>query len=214
MATGSDQERHLAGSSALLRASQGPRVDTSTPRLRQAAFWVYMRQCLYNACINQQPPNVDINLILSPVPIGGDPVSDLKTETAWANTMVWICATVVHFCFGPGFHEPSARMRKWRELTEAVESWVNNRPSTFDPIWYGDPVANNDNPFPELWFTADWHGMYIFPIEKLYAGLTQIVMAFGYYHVACMLLIIYKSAARFAIRGVHGYLRESDVCLS
>lgn len=159
MVTGSDQERHLAGCSALLRASQGRQVDPSTPGLRQAAFWVYMRQCLYNACVYQQPPNVDPNLVLLPPPSGGDPISDLKSETAWANTMTWICATVVHFCFGSNYPEPLARMHKWRELYDAVESWRKNRPDTFDPIWYSDPVPGNSNPFPEIWFTADWHGM-------------------------------------------------------
>lgn len=36
-------------------------------------------------------------------------------------------------------------------------------------------------------------------------------MAFGYYHLACMLLVIYKPSPKFAVRGVHGTARESDV---
>jgi hypothetical protein len=159
MVTGSDQERHLAGSLALLRASQGPEVDPSTPGLRQAAFWVYMRQCLYNACVHQQAPNVDLNMVLIPPPGGGDPLSDLRSETAWANTMTWICATVVHFCFGSSYPEPSTRIRRWQELSEAVENWLITRPDTFDPIWYSEAVQGSGNPFPEIWFTADWHSM-------------------------------------------------------
>ncbi|KAK0613673.1 hypothetical protein B0T14DRAFT_569695 [Immersiella caudata] len=66
---GSDQERHLAGCSALLRAScKGPCVDPSAPILRGAAFWVYMRQCLYNACINHQAPSVDFSWPFFPSP--------------------------------------------------------------------------------------------------------------------------------------------------
>ncbi|CAI7671334.1 unnamed protein product [Penicillium pancosmium] len=194
MVTGSDQERHLAGCSALLRASQGQQVDPSTPGLRQAAFWVYMRQCLYNACVHQQAPNVDLNLALIPPPGGGDPLSDLKSETAWANTMTWICATVIHFCFGSSYPEPSTRMRRWQELSETVESWLSTRPSTFDPIWYSEPVPESGNPFPEIWFATDWH-----------------IMAFGYYHLACMLLAIYKPSPKFAVRGLHSTARESDV---
>ncbi|KAF7128256.1 hypothetical protein CNMCM5793_002798 [Aspergillus hiratsukae] len=168
MVTGSDQERHLAGCSALLRASQGREVDPSTPGLRQAAFWVYMRQCLYNACVHQQAPNVDLeNLVLLPPPAGGDPLSDLRSETAWANTMTWICATVVHFCFGSSYPEPSTRIRRWQQLSEAVESWLSTRPVTFNPIWYSEAVPGSGNPFPEIWFTADWH-----------------IMAFGFYHLA------------------------------
>jgi hypothetical protein len=37
------------------------------------------------------------------------------------------------------------------------------------------------------------------------------VMAFGYYHLACMLLTIYKPSPKFAVRGVYGTARESDV---
>lgn len=160
MVTGSDQERHLAGCLALLRASQGREVDPSTPGLRQAAFWVYMRQCLYNACVHQQAPTVDLNLVLIPPPAGGDPLSDLRSETAWANTMTWICATVVHFCFGSSYPEPSSRKRRWQELSEAVENWLITRPDTFDPIWYSEAVKESGNPFPEIWFTADWHSMF------------------------------------------------------
>ena len=161
MVTGSDEERHLAGCSALLRASQGLEVDPSTPGLRQAAFWVYMRQCLYNACVNQQPPNVDLDLVLSPVPVSSDPIGDLRSETAWANTMTWTCATVMQFCFASGFQEPSERMKNWQALSDAVKSWMKGRPHTFDPIYCRDPVVTGGgNPFPEFWFTADWHGAF------------------------------------------------------
>ncbi|KAH1268880.1 hypothetical protein KXX33_001320 [Aspergillus fumigatus] len=194
MVTGSDQERHLAGCSALLRASQGREVDPSTPGLRQAAFWVYLRQCLYNACIHQQAPNVDlVNLVLlAPPQGGGDPLSDLRSETAWANTMTWICATVVHFCFGSSYPEPATRLLRWQQLSEAVESWLSNRPDTFNPIWYSEAVPGSGNPFPEIWFTADWH-----------------IMAFGFYHLACMLLAIYKPSPRFAVRGLHSTAHPS-----
>lgn len=171
VAAGSDQERHLAGSSALLRASQGSCADPSAPGLREAAFWVYMRQCLYNACINQQPPNVDFSLTLLPVPSpsGNGAVDDLRAETAWANTMTWICATVVQFSFGGGASTidgssqvPSTRARKWQDLRDAVDSWAKSRPGTFDPNWESSETcpASGDSPFPEYYFTADWHGQY------------------------------------------------------
>jgi hypothetical protein len=38
-----------------------------------------------------------------------------------------------------------------------------------------------------------------------------VVMAFGFYHLACMLLAIYKPSPRFAVRGLHSTARESDV---
>lgn len=214
MVTGSDHGRHLAGCSALLRASQGPEVDPSVPSLRQAAFWVYLRQCLYNACVNQQPPNVDLNLILCPVPHGGDPISDLRSETAWANVMTWICASVIQMCFGSGFQDPRERMQKWNGLADDVESWAKNRPKTFDPLWYSKVVSGSGNPFPQFWLAADWHGMDN-SFGKILDSilLILVVMAFGFYHLACMLLIIYKPSAKFAVRGIGTKLRDSDVSI-
>ena len=193
LGNGSDQERHLAGCSALLRACQGPCVDPSAPGLRDAAFRVYMRQCLYNACINQQTPNVDFSLTLLPIPSLGS-ADMLRSETAWANTMTWICATIVHFCFSSDPQDHSTRMPKWQELNKAVEDWATSRPPSFNPIWQGDGSCDG-NPFPEYYFAADWH-----------------VVAFGFYQLASILLIIYKPSPRFAIRRAHGGgLRGEDV---
>ncbi|RKK99281.1 hypothetical protein BFJ71_g6283 [Fusarium oxysporum] len=193
--TGGDQERHLAGLSALLKASQEQQVDPSAPTLSQAAFWVYVRQSFYNACINQQPPNLNFDLVLMPPPpVVHQQAVDVKSENAWANTMTWICATVMHFCFSGSvlYSESSTRMQRWYELSEAVENWNKTKPSTFDPIWSGEPELGAD-PFPEIWFTADWH-----------------VMAFGFYHLARMLLKVYRPSPRFAIRNVRRTLAESD----
>nr|KAK5444809.1 hypothetical protein LTR18_004514 [Exophiala xenobiotica] len=160
MVTGSDQEQHLTGCSALIRASQPSSIDPSSPTLRQAAFWVYVKQCLYNACVNQQPPNVDRSLTLLPPPVivESDTLSQLRAETAWANTMVWMCSTVLHFCFGTGTTDPIARLGEWKKLTEALENWKTNRSATFDPVWHGEADKGSSNPFPQYFFTADWHG--------------------------------------------------------
>ncbi|KAI6747635.1 hypothetical protein HG530_015743 [Fusarium avenaceum] len=192
---GSDQERHLAGLSALLKTSQGRQVDPSIPTLSQAAFWVYVRQCLYNACINQQPPNLDFELVLIPPPhVSSGQAVDIKSETAWANTMTWICATVVDFCFRGSvlYLESSTRVQRWYELSEAVENWNEAKPSTFDPMWSGGK-SKESGPFPEIWFTADWH-----------------VMSFGFYHLAKMLLMTYRPSPRFAIRNIQRAIPASE----
>jgi hypothetical protein len=79
--------------------------------------------------------------------------------------MTWICATVVQFCFGSSVEvgivpqDLTARLGKWEELREAVGNWARSRPRSFDPIWEGE-AGHNSNPFPELLFTADWHGKF------------------------------------------------------
>lgn len=161
--SGADQEQHLAGTSAILRSSQTTTVDPSAPTLREAAFWVYVRQTLYNATITQQPPNIDFTLQLQPLPSAmqeDHPLARLAVETAWANQATWNCASVANFCFDRNHNAgPALRMQQWQELWDSVESWKANRPPSFDPIWSG-PDDDSGSQFPEMHFTADWHGTF------------------------------------------------------
>lgn len=144
-----------------MQASQAPfELDPSSPTLSQAAFWVFVRQVLYNACVNQQSPNLDFNLTVLPPPSPDNFVIKIETETAWANTMTWNCARVIGFCFGDTASLPGseARERRWLEMSKAVQDWQDSRPSTFEPIYWSEPDHSGDNPFPEIWFTSDWHG--------------------------------------------------------
>jgi hypothetical protein len=159
--TGLDDEQHLAGCSAIIRCSQGNRcVDPSAPTLREAAFWVYVRQCLYNATINQQPPDIDFSLQLHPTPSSmrdAHPLARLRLETAWANQMTWNVACVVNFCFdGKELkNEKAHKMRRWQELWDLVQMWMHDRPNTFNVIFEGP--AGDQGSFPSILFTADWH---------------------------------------------------------
>ncbi|KAF1946679.1 hypothetical protein EJ02DRAFT_366843 [Clathrospora elynae] len=195
--TGSDGEQHLAGCSAIIRSSQGHHyVDPSAPTLREAAFWVYVRQCLYTATINQQQPNVDFSLELHPTPGSmreSHPLARLRLETAWANQMTWNTALVVNFCFDG--NEPqnvkAFRGRRWQELWELVQAWMRDRPKGFNAIFEGP--ADDKCVFPEIWFTTDWH-----------------VLAFGFFHFSCIMLLRYKPGPKFAIRNV-GRLTDTDL---
>lgn len=158
---GVDQERHLSGLGALMKASQATfELNPSSPTLSQAAFWVFVRQALYNACVNQQSPNLDFSLIVLPPPSTDTTNVNVETETAWANAITWICARVVKFCFGDTASLPGgeARQQRWYELSQSIQNWQNSKPGTFDPIWCAQPDHSSENPFPEIWFTSDWHG--------------------------------------------------------
>ncbi|KAF2787521.1 hypothetical protein K505DRAFT_411392 [Melanomma pulvis-pyrius CBS 109.77] len=192
--TGSDWEINLSGTSAILRASQHHTVDLSAPTLRDAAFWVYVRQCLYSASVNQQPPNIDFNLQLHPIPAppaDPSPASTLTRETAWANKMTWICACIVQYAFDGVEVEPASRVRQSQALSNALEEWKNERPSTFNPIWQAP--ARDVSVFPEIWFTADWH-----------------VVAHALYHFSSLLLITHKPGPKFFLRNVGKSLTEAD----
>ncbi|KAE8839010.1 hypothetical protein HRS9139_03393 [Pyrenophora teres f. teres] len=194
--TGSDNEQHLAGCSAIIRSSQGHHfVDPSAPTLREAAFWVYVRQCLYNATINQQPPDIDFSLKLHPSPDSmrdAHPLARLRLETAWANQMTWNLARVVHFCYDGNEYpnDRAHRPQRWQELWNLVQKWMQDRPQGFNAIF--ESPTNNQSSFPDIWFTADWH-----------------VVSFGFYHFACIMLLRYKPGPKFAIRHV-GSLSPTD----
>jgi hypothetical protein len=159
---GSRDKHHLKGTSSVLHASQStPFVDPSATTLRDAAFWVYVRQCLYNATISQEPLDIDFSLQLYPALDSmqySHPTAWLSLETAWANQILWNTARVANFCFtGTGTQNDLApRTHQWKELWEGNQSWLNSRPSVFDPIGSG-PSADG-HVFPDIWFTADWHG--------------------------------------------------------
>lgn len=162
--SGVDNEHHLAGCAAIIRESQGSKVNPDAPTMRDASFWVYVRQSLYNATINQQPPDIDLSLELDPIPAAmnsEDPLDALKKETAWANQITWHCASIVKFCFDrTNPFETSSRMRRWNHLWDNLKTWKRDRPDAFDPVWSG--FVEETTAIPEIWFAADWHGMFIY----------------------------------------------------
>lgn len=85
------------------------------------------------------------------------PLAQLRLETAWANQMTWNLAHVVNFCFDNNdLRGEQNRGKRWQELWDQVDQWSLQRPEGFNPIWQGD--AGQNGPFPEVWFTTDWHG--------------------------------------------------------
>ncbi|KAL6150117.1 hypothetical protein ACJBU6_11630 [Exserohilum turcicum] len=191
-----DEQQHLAGCSAIIRSSQGYHfVDPSAPTLREAAFWVYVRQCIHNATMNKQLPDIDFSLQLHPEPSSMrdvHPLARLRLETAWSNQMAWNLARVVNYCFDGSepYSEMSPKMEQWQNLWELVQTWMRDRPAGFNAIYEGP--AGDQGPFPNIWFTADWHAV-----------------SFCFYHFACIMLLRYKPGSKLATHNM-GSLSEPD----
>jgi len=139
------------------------------------------------------------------------PLARLRLETAWANQMTWNLARVVNFCFDGSEYpnERAHRSQRWQELWDLVQKWMKDRPEGFNAIFEGP--TDNQSSFPDIWFTADWHGnnpqhLVLF-IRILKA---PSVVSFGFYHFACIMLLRYKPGPKFAIRNV-GSLSPTDV---
>lgn len=96
------------------------------------------------------------------------PLARLRLETAWANQMTWHLAHVVNYCFDgtDPQGEQKFKRRRWQELWDQVQRWQNERPEGFNPIWQGE--AGQNGPFPEIWFTTDWHGKFSYHLPSLY----------------------------------------------
>lgn len=89
------------------------------------------------------------------------PLARLRLETAWANQMTWNTALIVNFCFETDpSGERNNKLARWHELWALVQSWAKDRPAGFDPIWQGPASEAEGTLFPQIWFTADWHGTF------------------------------------------------------
>ncbi|KAF9694980.1 hypothetical protein EKO04_006737 [Ascochyta lentis] len=194
---GSRDKHHLKGTSSILHASRkSPFVDPSATTLGDAAFWVYVRQCLYNATISQEPLDIDFSLQLQPAPDSihdSHPLTWLRSETAWANQILWHTACIANFCFAgtTAQSETPSRIQQWQELQERIQTWLKKRPSAFDPI--GSGPTSDDHVFSDIWFTADWH-----------------VVSHVFYHFSWILLLRYKPDSKFTTRWVPAQPSLSD----
>jgi hypothetical protein len=132
------------------------------------------------------------------------PLARLRLETAWANQMTWNTALIVNFCFETNPQtERSSRIGQWHELWDLVQKWAKERPEGFDAIWQGSASETEGSCFPQMWFTADWHGTFnlsVFTGLRLTVRTTAV--AFGLYHFSCIMLLSFKPGPRFAIRNI------------
>jgi hypothetical protein len=158
---GSDQECHLVGSSALVSASSSP----SGGGLREAAYWVYLRQDIYMAILNQRPMKVGVSSISIPEMVLS---TSYTSDCVWAKRMVAIMARIVAFCFGNG---PKS-VGEWDNLRTLLHDWNARKPTSFEPYYYRERNLETGQYWPEYWLTADWHGTYYYQTyDLLHLGL-------------------------------------------
>ncbi|KAI5370836.1 putative zn(2)-C6 fungal-type DNA-binding domain, fungal transcription factor [Septoria linicola] len=136
----SDQSSHLLGAQAFIAAQERAAVFGG---LRQAAFWVGLRQEVYVAFVNQRPVlpalehcNVDRSF-------------DAAEDHVWSCRMVVLCADVLRFCFG----EAPQTIDGYRYLETQVETWWSCKPSSFTPVFYREPEG--EEIFPYIWYVSD-----------------------------------------------------------
>lgn len=137
----SDHSNHLIGSNSLITAQERASISGG---LRQAAFWVGLRQEIYVAFVNQRSiiPNLEYCNI--------DRTFDAAPDHIWSCRMVVICADVLRYCYD-GKDNSSA---DYRALADSVEQWFDSKPASFTPV-FSQPADTTGTLFPELWFVGE-----------------------------------------------------------
>ena len=146
-----EQQSHLLGAHAFMAAQERA---TITGGLRQAAFWVGLRQEIYVAFVNQR------SIIPALEHCNIDRSLEAADDHVWSCRMVALCADIIRYCFGEG--DRSTSTYTW--LADNVDQWYLTKPAAFTPVYHKD--ADHENVFPEIWFVGDevcigWQHYYI-----------------------------------------------------
>jgi len=147
---GQDDEYYLLGSSIF--GSLHPSIAISGG-LRQACFWVYLRQDIYISFVKQRPvktnlENLQLDRSLSPA-----------DDCTWANRITFKCAEILDFAFAPSPRSPTSvsRADAWKRHCDEVAAWESMRPDGFEPVYVHPRDASRGKWFPEMWFALDCH---------------------------------------------------------
>ncbi|CZR69065.1 uncharacterized protein PAC_18966 [Phialocephala subalpina] len=138
---GSDLQRHLFGTQAIIRAQ---RTDRESSNLCQAARWCAFRQEIFGSLNAQRA----FQLTMTPADINWATTTD--DDGAWACRAVLHCRDAIQFSFG-GEGMPS----RHAELVEDNIRWRTSRPTSFDPFY----VYQGQKAFPHIRMHMDWHTM-------------------------------------------------------
>ncbi|KAL1851687.1 hypothetical protein VTK73DRAFT_9378 [Phialemonium thermophilum] len=95
--------------------------------------------------------------------------SQQVVECAWSNQIIGLTCDVINFCFGEPEHDHA--VETWAALLAKVERWNLEKPPTFMPFHEQDSRPEENQVFPRIWLSCDWH-----------------VMGFLYYHLSLILL--------------------------
>ncbi|KAB8228946.1 Zn(II)2Cys6 transcription factor [Aspergillus alliaceus] len=134
-----------------------PRVP-SPDGLRQAAFWVALRQELLTSFMKQRPLNFPMNHC--------DAFRNLTPaeDVIWADRLVIFCADLLEYCYGSSYihnadqssyhrHDPS----RWHELRNYERALTLALPKSFEPMCYREPDNESAQIFPEIWHLESCH---------------------------------------------------------
>ncbi|KAJ3946157.1 uncharacterized protein N0V96_004515 [Colletotrichum fioriniae] len=138
---GTDHEGHLLGIQLFMNTQNASALEPPSS-LRQASFWVGLRQEITMAFATQRPIKVKLDHLF--IDRSFSPADD----DCWANRIVVHCAEVVQFCFG----EVENRKSEYQRLLEYDYNWLRARPLSWLPIAYSEPDLASGLVFPQIFY--------------------------------------------------------------
>lgn len=175
-----DDECHLLGAAALASAQAA-----TSGRLWKAAFWVYLRQDIYMAILDQRPIKTDLSMCTLWK-------NELPTnDCEWSQVIMVIVADIIGFCFSSHREDPA---EEWASLRERLDKWSFCRPASFEPYYFSERNLAAGRCFPDFWLSEQCHGKVTLrpnEIMMTYSYADCTVTAIIYYHMGHALLLIY-----------------------
>jgi hypothetical protein len=178
--SGQSGQSHLLGAHIFLEAQVRA---TLSGGLREAAFWVGLRQEIFVAFVNQR----SIMPAIERCKVDRSFDDEECPDSVWTCKVVLLCADVIRYCFSDNDHPT----RTYRELVEAITQWHDRKPASFAPIYYEDAVGSNL--LPVLWFLRE-----------------EITLGLQHYHIAQILLSAHNPKVPRIGPGRAAALRQMD----
>jgi hypothetical protein len=119
--------------------------------IRQAAFWVFIRQDIYMALVCQRPMRCDLDSFNVEVTF------DARDDSTWANWAIWLLARIVQFCFG----SKQRTLESWHILNELMDTWEHCKPQSFVPYYYKERNVEKKHYFPAIYHFDRIQGCYL-----------------------------------------------------
>lgn len=138
---------HLSGTRTLLSNDVVTRL-AKEGGLAEAACWVHLRQAIYVAIVHRQHLDIPLGVYEA---LTAFRRSD---DTSYANRAVYIFAQILQAFFpGPAGGDGS-RSDDWTLLEQELQVWIETKPLSFEPLYYGAPDADAARPFPAMWMVS------------------------------------------------------------
>ncbi|CAK7235917.1 hypothetical protein SEUCBS140593_009443 [Sporothrix eucalyptigena] len=182
-----DMRCHLMGASSLFARNPDHAFDGAV------AFWVYKRQSIRMAVLNEEPCEIDMPDAVTDADMGCSPGGGMATtpisDEAWANRATYLFARACTVCWDTSLSE-TARDAMLTDLSRLLAQWHDSLPDTYQP-WARYQLPND--PFPVVRYVSTWH-----------------VVGWQYYYAAKVLVGLYRKPEHMNVLAMSRYM-ESEV---